>query len=111
MTEEQPQVVTKTPNPGRQAAGKRLAEWNRKNKEDLLKNKQQVPAQVTLSEDKTSTSPSSHWQYSGIAVILVLGVAGGLYFYAFGAPFGYTRKTPAVAAPEPVKKPIKKYME
>ena len=34
--------VLKTKNEGRVAAGKRLAEWNRKNKEDLLKNKNQV---------------------------------------------------------------------
>ena len=48
--------VTKTKSEGRIAAGKRLAEWNRKNKEDLLKNKEQVPAQVNSSGDQVSTS-------------------------------------------------------
>ena len=55
--------VTKTKSEGRIAAGKRLAEWNRKNKEDLLKNKEdllknkeQVLAQVNSSGDQVSTS-------------------------------------------------------
>ena len=34
--------VTKTKHPGRVAAGKRVAGWNRKNKENLVKNKEQV---------------------------------------------------------------------
>ena len=34
--------VVKAKNEGRVAAGKRLVEWNRRNKEDLLKNKNQV---------------------------------------------------------------------
>ena len=34
--------VTRPKNEGRVAAGKRLAEWNRKNKENLLKNEGQV---------------------------------------------------------------------
>ena len=96
--------VTKTKNEGRVAAGKRLAEWNRKNKEDLLKNKESVPAQVISSEDKTS---SRTWQYySGLGVILLIcGVGGGIYYL-------YNRqKSLAQTPPEPLKKQPKIYME
>ena len=35
-------TITKVKSEGRVAAGKRLVEWNRKQKENLLKNKEQV---------------------------------------------------------------------
>ena len=44
--------VVKAKNEGRVAAGKILVEWNRKNKEDLLKNKNQEP---TSGESSAST--------------------------------------------------------
>ena len=50
--------VTKLKSEGRVAAGKRLAEWNRKNKEDLLKNKSQVKSSDKSSDCLLYTSPS-----------------------------------------------------
>ena len=54
--------VVKAKNEGRVAAGKRLAEWNRKNKEDLLKNKNQVSSSAATSTNEVSlgTSPSTY---------------------------------------------------
>ena len=93
--------VTKLKSEGRVAAGKRLAEWNRKNKE-------QVPAQVNSSGDQVSTSgdqvPKSHtWKYLGVMLLIGVGAAA-YYFYTH-------KKTPAAQALEPVKKQSKKWME
>ena len=51
--------VVKTKNEGRVASGKRLAEWNRKNKEDLLKNKNQVSSSSAAGPNEVSPSTSS----------------------------------------------------
>ena len=55
--------ITKVKNPGRQKAGHKLVEWNRKNKDDLQKNQKQEPiksqSSVDPSEISTSKSPSS----------------------------------------------------
>ena len=95
------QQITRPKHPGRQAAGKRLAEWNRKNKEDLLKNKDEVPAQVPSSGAQVVKEQSSHTlKYSGLGIILLICVAGGgIYFYS-------RKKTPS-PAPEPLKKEVK----
>ena len=94
--------VTNPKHPGRQAAGKRLAEWNRKNKENLLKNKDKVPAQVSSSGDQVQSSHTL--KYSGLGIILLICVAGGgIYFYS--------RKTPPESASEPPKEEVKKWME
>ena len=79
MTEQ----VTKVKNEGRVAAGKRLVEWNRKKKEDLVKNKAQVGSSDTSSV-QVPTSPESGGAtfYGGgaLAVIVVVGVIA-LYLY------------------------------
>ena len=70
-TEEVSQV-TKAKNEGRVNAGKRLAEWNRKSKEDLIKNKNQVnPSenQVNPSENQVLSSTSSSTIILGIFVL------------------------------------------
>ena len=46
--------VTKPKNEGLVATDKRLAEWNRKNKENLLKNKEQVESSDNLSAQAVS---------------------------------------------------------
>ena len=96
--------ITKVKNTGRVAAGKRLAEWNRKNKEDLLKNKAQVNssgAQVNSSGDQVDTSESSLQDWLGVALILV---GGGIAAYI------YNRQN--VQAPVEIKKIHPKiYME
>ena len=107
MAEER--QITKKKNEGRVASGKRLAEWNRKNKEDLIKNKdqvEQVPASSGGQVEQVPNSsrgqvPASHvGLYGGFILLLI---AGGIYYL-------YThRKAPA--QPEPPKKQPKKYME
>ena len=53
-TSEVVKQVTKEKNPGRVQAGHRLKDWNRKNKENLLKNQKQEPTTETLSEISTT---------------------------------------------------------
>ena len=96
------ETVTKAKNEGRVAAGKRLVEWNRKKKEDLLKNKAQEPSQVTVSENQEPNQVavsgnqvlSSYMvQYGALAVIL-LAIGGYIY---------YTHKQAAKVEPTPEK--------
>ena len=78
MTEQ----VTKFENEGRVAAGKRLVEWNRKNKENLVKNREEVASSVSPSAPSDQQEPQSHHTvlYSGGALaVLVVGAA--LYLY------------------------------
>ena len=68
--------VTKSKNEGRVAAGKRLAEWNRKNKENLLKNEEQVkpsgkPSEPSSAQEPTSEA-SSYTLYIAAASVLVV---------------------------------------
>ena len=75
--------VTKSKSEGRVAAGKRLVEWNRKNKADLLKNKAQVGSSDSPSV-QVSTSPESSRAtfYGGGAVAILLVCVGfALYLY------------------------------
>ena len=96
------ETVTKAKNEGRVAAGKRLVEWNRKNKEALLKNKAQEPSQVTVSKNQEPNQidacvnqvlSSYMVQYGALAIIL-LAIGGYIY---------YTRKQAVVVEPTPKK--------
>lgn len=73
--------VTKSKNEGRVAAGKRLAEWNRKNKENLLKNKDQVAVSDPTRAAGDQQEPQSQTVVYGgaLAIVVVIGVA--LYIY------------------------------
>ena len=66
---------TKPKSEGRIASGKKLVEWNRKKKENLLKSSQpdQVPKQE-LNQVSLSTDQFSQMWYAGGIVILGLGV-------------------------------------
>ena len=78
MTEQ----VTKSKNEGRVAAGKRLVEWNRKNKENLVKNKEQVESSDLTRDAGDQQEPQSQTStvlYGGLAIVVVIGVA--LYVY------------------------------
>ena len=96
MTEQ----VTKVKNEGRVAAGKRLVEWNRKNKENLVKNREQVASSVPSRDAGDQQEPQSQTStvfYGGgaLAVLAVIGVA--LYLYR-----GKTSdSTPSKAPPAP----------
>ena len=92
--------VVKAKNEGRVAAGKRLVEWNRKNKEDLLKNKNQEPisgesSAPTGAEEPTSAT-SNTTLYGGVSVAVAL--AGIAVFFL------WKRNTPN-PTPQPVAKP------
>ena len=68
-------AVTKSKNAGRVAAGKRLVEWNRKNKADLVKNKGQVDSSDEPSvQVPTSPEPSRTTFYGGGALAILVGV-------------------------------------
>ena len=72
--------VTKSKNEGRVAAGKRLVEWNRKNKENLVKNKEQVESSNLSSDQQEPQSQTSTVAYGGaLAIVVVVGVA--IYVY------------------------------
>ena len=79
--------VTKPKNEGRVAAGKRLAEWNRKNKE-------QVESSDNLSAQEPQSQTSTVVYGSGALVVLaVIGVA--LYLYHEKKPVLNAKATPA----------------
>ena len=79
MTEQ----VTKVKNEGRVAAGKRLVEWNRKNKENLVKNREEVASSGNSSNLSSDQEPQSHhtvvYGSGALAVLVDVGVA--LYLY------------------------------
>jgi len=71
--------VTSIKSEGRVAVGKRLVEWNRKNKENLLKNKQQVSLST---ESSSQQEPTSHAAlYCGGTAVILVGVGTALYLY------------------------------
>ena len=96
------ETVTKAKNEGRVAAGKRLVEWNRKKKEDLLKNKAQEPNQVAASGNQVPNQVdasenqvlSSYMVQYGALAIILLAIGGYIY---------YTRKQAVVVEPTPKK--------
>ena len=92
--------VVKTKNEGRVAAGKRLAEWNLKNKEDLLKNKNQVnlSAAVGTNEVSPSTSLSTFSSSSvyGIGVAVALAGIAVVFLWKHNTP----NPTPQPVLPE-----------
>ena len=93
-------TVTKPKSEGRVAAGKRLVEWNRKNKENLVKNLEKAASSDSPSAPSAQQEPQSQTStvfYGGgaLAVLAVIGVA--LYLYR-----GKTSdSTPSKAPPAP----------
>ena len=77
VTMKEPQQVT-AKNPKKLKAGKRLAEWNCKNREELKVQKSEV---LTLS------------QY-GIGAVLAVGMIGGLGYYLYQAKKGEVNAAP-----------------
>ena len=78
MTEQ----VTKVKNEGRVAAGKRLVEWNRKQKENLVKNREAVASSDLPSASSDQQEPQSHHTVvygSGALAVIVIVIA--LYLY------------------------------
>ena len=75
MEQEPIQVTTK--NPKRVEAGKRLAEYNRKKREDLKSMKESEPQ---VKQQSTSEFASENMGY-GIAALIAIAAVGGYYFY------------------------------
>ena len=77
--------VTKPKSEGRVAAGKRLVEWNRKNKENLVKNREEVASSGDSSNLSSDQEPQSHhtvvYGSGALAVLVVVGVGVALYLY------------------------------
>ena len=105
--------VTKVKNEGRQKAGHKLVEWNRKNKENLNKNQKQEPTQddSSVESSKISTVKSSEistvkksndvYFYCGIGFLSIITI-GILVYFKFNPPkksFEVNRK---VEEPKPV---------
>jgi hypothetical protein len=90
---EQPNQVTKLKSEGRVASGKRLAEWNRKIKEDLLKKTQEPKAgaqepeagniQDTQVVDQVTSAAGSYEEVSviGVGALAVLAIGLMVFFY------------------------------
>ena len=104
MTEQ----VTKVKNEGRVAAGKRLVEWNRKQKENLVKNRKQVASSGDSSVPSAQQEPQSHHTVvygSGALAVLVVGVSVALYLYrgkiASRLSMSTSDSTPSKAPPAP----------
>ena len=99
MTEQ----VTKVKNEGRIAAGKRLVEWNRKNKENLVKNREEVASSVSSSAPKELQGRASTVFYGiGALAVLVVGVGAALYLYRGKVA---SDSTPSKAPPAPPSEP------
>ena len=96
--------VTKVKSEGRVAAGKRLAEWNRKNKEDLLKNKNQVSSNTPASTNEVSPSTSSSTFSSTFSSSNVYGIGAAIVLAGIAVVFLWKRNTPN-STPKPVAKP------
>ena len=92
--------VVKTKNEGRVASGKRLAEWNRKNKEDLLKNKNQVSSSSAAGPNEVSPSTSS----STFSSSNVYSIGAAVALAGIAVLFLWKRNTPN-STPKPVAKP------
>ena len=96
-SENQTQVTTKQKSEGRVRAGKQLAEWNKKNKENLLKNKTQDNSSEKSSNlssgEKVPSYLSSKHYYGGIGIALVAGIA--LFYFRNQKP----EKTPPPVLP------------
>ena len=97
MDSENQQVTTKQKSEGRVRAGKQLAEWNKKNKENLLKNKtQDNPSGKSSEESSGEKAPSylsSKHYYGGIGIALAAGIA--IFYFWNQKP----EKTPLPALP------------
>ena len=81
--------VTKSKNEGRVAAGKRLAEWNRKNKENLVKNKEQVSSSGESSKPTSAqepASPTSNTSMLAGAALVALAAAAIFFFMKKSIP-------------------------
>ena len=78
---ENQSIVTKVKNPGRIASGKKLAEWNRQNKENLIKNKEQVSASDKSSDKSSEQIPTGHTITLYTFIILAVGSIAALYLY------------------------------
>ena len=92
------QTVTRPKHPGRVAQGKKLAALMKERKDALMKNKEPEVYSEVVKEQSSHTL-----KYSGLGIILLICVGGGIYFYS--------RKTPPAPASEPVKQQVKKWME
>ena len=81
--------VTKSKNEGRVAAGKRLVEWNRKNKENLVKNREQVASSVPSRDAGDQQEPQSQTStvfYGGGALVVLAVIGVALYHVKKPAP-------------------------
>jgi len=110
--------VTRPKHPGRVAQGKRLVEWNRKNKGNLRKN--EVLAQVSSSGGQVLAQVPSSSCSAGLGIILLICVAGGgIYFYSWKTPAQRVEpqgdaQRAQCAEPQgdaPKKKEVKRWME
>lgn len=110
--QEPKQVITKK-NEGRVAAGKRLAAWNRNNKENLHKNQSesgQVLEGSTWSSTSASTSPSTSSAMLGAAAVAgAIVIAAGVWYARGTQAMRETVKTTAnqdnpAACPEQLTK-------
>ena len=91
---EEIKQVTKVKNEGRQKAGHKLVEWNRKNKEDLKKNLKQEPTQDDSSVESSEISTAMSSEISTVKSnnndvylygigLLILSIGGFLIYYNF----------------------------
>ena len=85
--------VVKAKNEGRVAAGKRLAEWNRKNKENKKQVESSDDSSVPISAQEPVSAASNTTLY-GCAAVALAGIAA-FYFWKRN-----TTPQPAVAKPE-----------
>ena len=90
--ENQIQQVT-TKDPKKVEAGKRLADYNRRKREELKAQKSEVEPKLTLST------------CYGIGAVLAVGVIGGLGYYLYQAKKGEANSVVPYQQPSPQQHP------
>lgn len=106
MSEEPNQVITKK-NEGRVAAGKRLVEWNRKDKLEKKKNLGKSTSQddQELTAGPPKSTDTIYIYGAGGSAILLLCLGTGLYFFFQKPPPQDDTKPTEIPRPDRPKAP------
>jgi len=95
------ETVTKEEHPGRVASSKKLVEWNRKNKVNLLKEPAQEPTQEPTQ--KPAQEPAQEPRVTSSQALYACGV---IIIIAGAAASYFLHKPPEVKTTSPPKKDI-----
>ena len=79
MTESK--AITKTKNPSRISAGKKLAEWNKMNKQKILEKTDTQDVEKTPTPQDDSKESIRDFSIAGVGIISILAIGILIYYY------------------------------